>query len=367
MITLLRKYWLVMLGWALGSMIFCDGLAAGSAISEVRIAPDLRRVIIRASGDIGECNAFALDRPPRLVVDIAGVNPGKGIAIPPPERAGGLKVQLAESRSGTHVVLEFGGGPVPAHKIKRMADYLILFLGEWRAMPNPGSGAPSTQSRPSANVFPPTIAAKKGHPVSAASPLSDVKIESVDVVDGLIVLKVTDRRNPDRRFRINLGLNLDRLGFVSAGIYPVQIRQTPPGQGSQQGGAPGSASVQARKAGPRRFAADAAPEKSQSVRARSNSSPGYQTLETRGPQDRGPGKPGGPKRPVGPVSVRDRSIEKPGIVSHFPRVSVAERAQAQLMAYRHSLAAPLAKRCAFSPGCDGIPDFYSALAACAAE
>jgi hypothetical protein len=116
----------------LSSVLWCGSASARDTLGEVKVSPDLKRVIIKSSGKIADYNTFQLDRPPRLVIDIAGVSPGKLAKTVRPEQNGGLKIDLSESRSGTHVVLDFGGGAVPQHHIRLMDSYLIVFLDDWR-------------------------------------------------------------------------------------------------------------------------------------------------------------------------------------------------------------------------------------------
>lgn len=251
------KKFLTILPAAILAAIMLEPFSASAAenLANVTVSPDLRRVIIESSGRIENYNSFELERPPRLVIDIPGVSPGKASKTEPPERTGGLKIEVAESRSGSHVVLEFGGGPVPEHRIRQMDNFLIVFVGDWRA---PSASKPST----AAQAPPPRVIADskpKPKPTAPApvKPLaktnrgvppkvSDLTIKSAQVTDGIIVLKVADRAHPDRLFRINLGVNLDQLGFVSAGIYPLTMNpglpsqpemppQGPPVTGEEQG------------------------------------------------------------------------------------------------------------------------------------
>ncbi|MDQ7781599.1 MAG: AMIN domain-containing protein [Desulfomonilaceae bacterium] len=203
--------------------------ATGDNLTNVTASPDLRRIIIESSSVIGQYNVFELERPPRLVIDIQGMKPGKAMQTTPPERTGGLKIAVSESRSGSHVVLDFGGGPVPSHRIRRMDNYLIVFLGEWIA---PSATTPTTapvtaipQPDPKTEISrPQRRAGNQGNP---SSELSDLTIKSAQVRNGIIVLKVADRADPERLFSINLGVNLNRLGFVSAGIHPLTTGSGP--------------------------------------------------------------------------------------------------------------------------------------------
>ncbi len=328
----------MLLGAALLAMM--PGAFSASAadnLTKVTASPDLRRVIIESSGKIGQYNAFELERPPRLVIDIQGMSPGAAAKTTPPERTGGLKIQVSESRSGSHVVLDFGGGPVPSHRIRQMDNYLIVFLGDWRApsASNVASAPPpaAVQSKPKTQARSPARPLRNTANSTPAK-LSDLAIKSAQVMDGIIVLKVADRANPDRLYRINLGVNLDRLGFVSAGIYPLTVK---PGsaqktESSSQGlsrtsGEPGTK-------GPRKILE---PATSAPVADAPNPN-----LRKRGPGAAKCRSAAGPRRsPIpsgssGPVSLQKDVNSSGWRLTKIPRQSVSETARALLQAYRRS-------------------------------
>ncbi len=338
MIASTRKCLLTMPAAVLVAMILgALSASAGENLTKVTASPDLRRVVIESSGTIGRYNAFELERPPRLVIDMDGVRPGKEAKTIPPERTGGLKIQVLESRSGTHVVLDFGGGPVPSHRIRHMDNYLIVFLETWRA---PTAWTPSTAKAPAVSHSKPKIPPRRRVESAAnaggtQSNLSDLTIQSAQVRDGIIVLKVADRANPDRLFRINLGVNLDRLGFVSAGIYPLSMNPGPVRQGEGHSRVPAGTGGEQGLKGPRKTFE---PE----VSAPDSGSPNP-NVPRRGPGATKNRSASEPRRspiqlgPSGPVSLRQDLLRSSGWeLNRIPRQSVSDGARAILQARRRA-------------------------------
>lgn len=350
MIAVMRNWLVVLLEVAL-IVTMCGAFSAVEAayLNSVKVTPDLRRIVIESSGNIGTYNAFELDRPPRLVVDVKGLRPGNGPKMVPPARTGGLKIQVSESRYGAHVVLDFGGGPVPSYRIRRMDKYLIVFLGDWQA---PAAvGPPKARPEAVSRVNPKSVGIpRKRAPIKRSpgkvSKASDLKIKSARVINGIIVLKVVDRANPERLFRVNLGVNLERRGFVSAGIYPV----TPKGGASPSSAqlSPSSNRGRSGKAsgGPRKIAR---PMESGRLEPKAHGFSGkLGSGPTKGHSVTGPTRR--PRRvgPVGPVSFLPDGKTRGWKRNRFPLQSVSSTARAILQAYRRS---PLLRfaTCAFGP------------------
>jgi hypothetical protein len=306
--------------------------AVENTITEVSVAPDLRRVIIKCSDPVGQYNTFRLDRPPRLVIDVAGARPGRDLKSNRPEQNGGLKVQVAESRTGAHVVLDFGGAPVPELRIRSIGTYLIVFMDRWEIPKKaPSQASPEkTASHKPASESPKAVAKPRPRESSGRS---DLMIKSARVVDGLIVLTVADRQHPEHVYRIDLGVNFQQMGFVSAGIYPLQAPPDglPPGESTVSAG-PGAPSAAPAKIGPRRQVPQ---EMLQGDKAQIGS---FEKAEQAGTASNraavGPRRLPEPTR--GPVSLRIKNIHDGRSVNEFPHVSVTELARAKLFAYRQN-------------------------------
>jgi hypothetical protein len=332
----------------LSTILGAVNATAAESLTKVKVSPDLQRVIIESSGTIAKYNAFELDRPPRLVINMDGVLPGKAAKVTPPERTGGLKIQVSESRSGTHVVLDFGGGAVPTYRIRPMDHYLIVFLGEWTAptakAPLLSASKPASKSSHQSRARSPEPSPGKFAGRKISKP-SDLTIQSATVSNGIIVLKVADRAKPERLFRINLGVNLDRLGFVSAGIHPLTVNPD---------SAPSPPVVSRNERLKIRGKGPVGPRKSvgpvATVRERGKDKPAFDNAvgaaATKQHSADGPRR--SPRRvgPVGPVSFRQSVHPNGWTVNRIQEKSVAQTARAILQAYRR---APLLhfKSCAF--------------------
>ncbi|MEW6140780.1 MAG: AMIN domain-containing protein [Thermodesulfobacteriota bacterium] len=318
---------------------------AANAVTEVSVTPDLKRVIVKCSQEVQQYNSFRLDRPPRLVIDVTGARPDPGLKPIPPAHNGGLKVQVAESPTGAHVVLDFGGAAVPNMRIKRMGTYLIAFLDEWTPPKKQPPASAVTERKPS-----PKQTASSSHPVTTKAPpeprtaRSDLIIESARVIDGLIVLAVADRSHPERKYRIDLGVSFEQMGFVSAGIYPLQ--GTPGGTLARNSRFPTpiDATSGRGKIGPRKQAAlesiGRSPSDNGSMKSRESAQ--IPNKAAYGPRRTPPAE-----RAQGPVSMRlkndsEWTVQKPR------HASATESAWAKLFAYRR---APLVReeKCGFVP------------------
>lgn len=320
--------------------------AVENTITEVSIAPDLRRVIIKCSEPVGQYNTFRLDRPPRLVIDVARARPARDLQPSRPEQNGGLKVQVAESRTGAHVVLDFGGAPVPELRIRPMGTYLIVFMDEWDSPKKSISQAPPERPTPPKPATPAAKAQAKPLPEESAG-RSDLMIKSARVVDGLIVLTVADRQHPEQVYRIDLGVNFQQMGFVSAGIYPLQAPPDgPPHERSIISERSGAPTPVPAKIGPRRQAPQEM-EQGDKAQIGSYENPHGSATASSGAAI-GPRRSPQPEPARGPVSLRIKNIYEGHSASRFPHVSVTQSARDKLFAYRQN---PLlrSEACGFVP------------------
>jgi hypothetical protein len=201
-------------------------LAAGK-IADVKISPDLKRVIVKCQGQIDERVSASIVRSSLLVVDFPGAALGDAERSARAGQGAGLEARVSKINSGVRLVLDFGGAAVPEHKIRRVGDYFMVFLGEW----TPKEAAPAKTAVPNPSRPPaqrPQVAQLKTNPpvkLGLGSP--GFTIKSVEVVDGVIVLQVANRTNSVGNYRIELGINFDQLGFSVANIHPINEFQQP--------------------------------------------------------------------------------------------------------------------------------------------
>jgi len=228
-----RRYLLLVL-LALMIAVQMDDLAFATEtvrITNLQISSDLRKVVIKGQGDIGRPSTFLLDKPPRLVIDFPGAGLDLSEGMKPEQKEDGLTVRAAKTPSGVRVVLDFGRGSVPEHKIHRMGNDLIVFLEERTAMPTtPHPSVLAERHLPQRTS--PSVVTRPSDPVSAGN--QELEVKATQIAGHLIVLKVADRKDPGNIFRVELGLDLDRLGFTSARIIPPARQKTsavpPPAQ-----------------------------------------------------------------------------------------------------------------------------------------
>jgi len=184
-------------------------------ITEVSVSQDLRRVTIKSDGLIGPHTVSTGHNPSRLIIDVEGAGMAKPPQVNGVSRASSLAVRVAKTQSGASVVLDFGASSLPAHKIRRLGNYLLVFLQEWEPKPAPlARSAPEKESirdRP-AHV----VRCKTERPYDASA--SELSIKSAAVVDGLIVITLASRDNPGVTYRIDLGVDFEKLGFSTARI-----------------------------------------------------------------------------------------------------------------------------------------------------
>jgi hypothetical protein len=222
---------------------------ASGEISEITLTPDGRRLAIKSESRMGSYTEQMVP-PSRLVIDIAGTGVTQLPRISGLARDSSLSVRTAKTPSGARVVLDFGSQPVPDHKIVKMNNYLLVFLGQATAQeeapPKPRVERPKPKETVS-TAAPVHAQRVKGLPMAPAPNVSDLSILSAEIVDGLIVLKVASKANPAMVYKVDLGVDFQQMGFSTARIAPVQgIART-----SVTGVEPAIAAE--RKMGPRRL------------------------------------------------------------------------------------------------------------------
>jgi hypothetical protein len=200
------------------STILCaSSVLASNAITEVSASPDLRRVAIKSEGQIGSHSVALMAGPSRLVIDIPAAGVTREPRVMGLDKDSALQVRIANTRNGAQVVLDFGAAPVPDHQVRQIDNYLIVLLGEWQSQP----GVPGKAEPVKAPAKRPISASPQNAPVVAHAVGSELLIKSVEEVNGLIALKVAKRTEPQRVYRIELGVDFQHLGFSGANVYPV--------------------------------------------------------------------------------------------------------------------------------------------------
>ncbi len=214
---------------ALSALLLITGPVVGSEIpwgkiDEVKLSPDGRRVSIQFEGNVEHPRTLVKRNPSRLIIDF---EKAEMESVPTPmviDHRPIREIRLGKLKKGIRVVLDFGGYSVPDYGIRRLGDYYIIFLGESKLLDKPSAKPANAAPRParvakkqsSSSIVPARWAAE---PATSGTRL---KIGSARVVDGMIVLHVSDMNRPSRTYRIKLGVDLDQAGFTTAVIRPLR-------------------------------------------------------------------------------------------------------------------------------------------------
>jgi hypothetical protein len=214
---------------ALGAFLLITASAVGSEIprgkiDDVKLSPDGRRVSIQVEGHVKHPRTLLKRNPSRLIIDF---EKAEMESVPTPmviDHRPIREIRLGKLKKGIRVVLDFGGYSVPDYGIRRLGDYYIIFLGESKLLDKPSAKRARRAPRPVA------VAKKQAQRSKvparwAAEPATSgtrLKIGSARVVDGMIVLHVSDMNRPSRTYRIKLGVDLDQAGFTTAVIRPLR-------------------------------------------------------------------------------------------------------------------------------------------------
>lgn len=239
---------------ALSTIIFNSSVMASNAIIEVSASPDLRRVAIKSERQIGSHTVGVMASPSRLVIGIPAAGVTQEPLVTGLEKDSALQVRIANTRNGAQVVLDFGTAPVPDYKVRQIDNYVIVLLGEWQSQPR----IQGTAEPVKAPAKRPTSASVQNAPVTAHTVGSDLLIKSVEEVNGLIVLKVAKRTEPQRVYRVELGVDFQHLGFNGANVYPVEGGQDGIDPLAGKASSWAKPSAQGKKIGPRKMSVPAA-------------------------------------------------------------------------------------------------------------
>lgn len=196
---------------------------ASNRLTEVKITPDSKRVLVSASQPMDPEPKIWMDGKSRLVIHIPDMSPGEVEQLVRSKGHPGFEIKVKKMGSAVRLLVDFDSGQAPKHKVNTMANCMILFL-------EPGTVAAALQP-PVEEPRWKKSAAAGAHERPAGPPpqKGDLFVESAEFVNGLIVVKVASKKDPTRSYRIDLGVDLDGLGFNSANVVRVkpQANATP--------------------------------------------------------------------------------------------------------------------------------------------
>jgi hypothetical protein len=90
-----------------------------------------------------------------------------------------------------------------------------VFLQEWEQKPAPPA---QVMREKASSPTPPAPTVRRNTEKPHDGPSPEVSIKSAEVVDGLVVLNLASRSNPGVTYRIDLGVDFEKLGFSTARI-----------------------------------------------------------------------------------------------------------------------------------------------------
>lgn len=227
----------------LANVAVCGAWVPGR-ITDVRLSSDLKRIVISAEGSVSQPAAFRIQRPSKLVIDFKGAALGTKVRNLELTDKPIRRIRPGKLKSGTRIVVDFGGYEVPEYRIRRMENCFMVFFGEYRrsepaAPPEPRPVAPREPRAVTASKKGASRDQKRWEPVPAAKGGTGLLIKSAKVVGNEIVLEVASKSQPGSRYRVDLGIDLDQLGFNSANIRKVvatESAQTDTGPARSVGG-----------------------------------------------------------------------------------------------------------------------------------
>jgi len=106
----------------------------------VRRRGSLTEVAIRADGVIGDYNAFTLESPARLVIDLWNLKNLFPKGAVPAETPHLKRLRIGTHPKKTRLVLDSSASKVPPYRIDRFQDELVVALGEVEALKLPQKG-----------------------------------------------------------------------------------------------------------------------------------------------------------------------------------------------------------------------------------
>jgi hypothetical protein len=204
----------------------CRTFAAGK-ITDVKISPDSRRVIVTADGAMIPAGICRLEGTSKLAIDIPGIGLGDVDRTVRSLEAPVLEVKVSPTASGVRLVMDFGSASVPEHKIRRMENCLILQLSPWSAADSVGDWAAPAGVRSASEPLQSSTTKQKARQIKAKGRAGDLEVKSAEVANGLIVLTVVRQDNPDRLYQIDLGVDLEHSGFHVASIRRLKGQDDP--------------------------------------------------------------------------------------------------------------------------------------------
>ncbi len=193
--------------------------SAVGTITEVKLSPDGGRLVIQVDGPFDEHRVSTASDPNRIIIELDGARTSSGVRIEKPPRRDVRDIKVGMTDRGSTVVIYFGANPVPEYRVVRIRDAVLIMLED---SAQSDAAGPIGQPDPSASprMKPPEPLSQPRSELTSQGPQgpSGLVVKSCQVINGVLVIDVADHNSPRPTHRIELELDLARLGFKAANI-----------------------------------------------------------------------------------------------------------------------------------------------------
>lgn len=195
------------------ALLAAPAMADDATIVGIRVSPDVSKIAIESDSPLSAHKAFVIGNPYRLVMDFPNTALARRLSRIKVDKEPIREIRLGSTASRTRVVIDFGRSPAPPYKIRREGTHLVVSLG--RGLPVPRHAVAEKKEK-AAPARP-----SKPRPKPVAKPAenkekSSLQIKSADVVDGLVVLELTDTKSPTRTCKLVLDVDMEQMKVCRA-------------------------------------------------------------------------------------------------------------------------------------------------------
>ncbi|MCL5123056.1 MAG: AMIN domain-containing protein [Deltaproteobacteria bacterium] len=202
-------------------------------ITNVKVSPDQKQILIKADKPLGTHAAFAFQNPYRLVIDFENTGLGKVPLKVKIDKPPINEIRLGNNGHRARLVVDFGEYPVPPFMVERKGNLAVVALGEIPTDPrliqrnsevetndkSHRSSVPQTQHRITSKPQPthaPTPVPSAPPSVSLVAPSNKTEKQGLIVkqslaTNNLLLVELQDRKKPTEKYRIVMDFNLNQM------------------------------------------------------------------------------------------------------------------------------------------------------------
>lgn len=204
----------------------------------------MRQIVVRADGVLGRHNAFAFDKPYRLVIDFEHTSLGKVPSKLKIEKPPIDEIRLGKMDNRARLVIDFGDYPVPSYAIERQENMAVIALGEHIAPrahinhENAQENEPKPQKRQAANSRPAPVKKEPNQlteqtpapaPIRNTAAVPATKnsendfqahsaVKKAFLSNDLLLIELQDPRNPGQTLNLAIDIDLKDQTLRSASL-----------------------------------------------------------------------------------------------------------------------------------------------------